>query len=189
PLFIKPRFGRGGVGAFQVRTSRDLEFFLQYVENPVVQEYLNGPEFTIDVLCDFAHRPLSIVPRERVVVRSGVIDRGRTVRDRALIDLAESVTRALPFAGAVNIQCRVVNGEPVVFEINPRFSGGIPLTIAAGADFPRYLIELALGRRVLPRIGQFHDGLWMTNYEASVFVDASGLTSGLTPPAAVKVVA
>ena len=26
---------------------------------------------------------------------------------------------------------------PVVFEINPRFSGGIPLTIAAGADFPQ----------------------------------------------------
>ena len=182
PLFIKPRFGRGGVGAYAIHGRKDLTFFVEYVQNPVVQEYLDGPEFTIDVLCDFRHRPISIVPRERVVVRAGVTDRGRTVHDRTLIDLAKSVTQALPFAGAVNIQCRVVNGEPVVFEINPRFSGGIPLTIAAGADFPRYLVDLALGRSVPPRIGRFQDGLWMTSYEASIFVDAEELATGRKPP-------
>ena len=32
------------------------------------------------------------------------------------------------------------DGVATVFEINPRFSGGIPLTIAAGADFPRMLL-------------------------------------------------
>lgn len=182
PLFIKPRFGRGGVGAFQVRSSRDLTFFVDYVENPIVQEYLDGPEFTIDVLCDFRHRPIAIVPRERVVVRAGVIDRGRTVHDRKLIELGRSVAQVLPFAGAANIQCRVVNGEPVVFEINPRFSGGIPLTIAAGADFPRYLIELTMGHVVPSRIGRFRDDLWMTNYEASIFVDAEELATGRKPP-------
>jgi carbamoyl-phosphate synthase large subunit len=181
PLFIKPRFGRGGVGAFQLNSPRDLAFFADYVHKPVVQEYLDGPEFTIDVLCDFRHRPLAIVPRERVVVRAGVIDRGRTVHDRKLIELGESVARALPFVGATNIQCRVVNGEPVVFEINPRFSGGIPLTIAAGADFPRYLVELTLGRAVPSRIGRFRDNLWMTNYEASIFVDAEELSTGRRP--------
>ena len=77
----------------------------------------------------------------------------------------------LPFAGAINIQCRVVDGRPTVFEINPRFSGGIPLTIAAGADFPRWLVELALGRRVAPAIGGFVGDLWMTSYEASIFLD------------------
>jgi carbamoyl-phosphate synthase large subunit len=182
PLFIKPRFGRGGVGAYAIHARKDLTFFVEYVQNPVVQEYLDGPEFTIDVLCDFRHRPISVVPRERVVVRAGVTDRGRTVHDRTLIDLAKSVTQALPFSGAVNIQCRVVNGEPVVFEINPRFSGGIPLTIAAGADFPRYLVDLALGRSVPSRIGRFQDDLWMTSYEASIFVDAGELATGRKPP-------
>jgi carbamoyl-phosphate synthase large subunit len=123
------------------------------------------------------------------VVRAGVIDRGRTVHDRKLIELAKSVAQAMPFAGAVNIQCRVVNGEPVVFEINPRFSGGIPLTIAAGADFPRYLVDLALGRAVPARIGRFRDQLWMTSYEASIFVDAEELATGRKPPIAIGVVA
>src|SRR5262245_27221345 len=171
PLFVKPRLGRGGVGAFPVRSAKELEFFLGYISDPIVQEYLDGPEFTIDMLCDFFGRPLAIVPRERVVIRAGVIDRGRTVNDPALIELARDCAAALPFVGAVNIQCRVVNGRPVVFEINPRFSGGIPLTIEAGADFPRMLVQLAAGRSVAPALGVFRNNLWMTSYETSVFID------------------
>jgi carbamoyl-phosphate synthase large subunit len=171
PLFIKPRVGRGAVGAFQVRNRRELEFFLDYVSNPVLQELLDGPEYTIDVLCDFDGRPLSVVPRERVVIRAGVIDRGRTVKSQALIDLALATCRAMRFAGPINIQCRMRGDVPVIIEINPRFSGGIPLTIAAGADFPRMLLRLALGLDVPPAIGEFEDGLWMTSYESGIFLE------------------
>lgn len=182
PLFVKPRHGRGGVGAHVVRNGRELAFFLDYVANPVVQGYLDGPEFTIDMLCDFAGRPLAIVPRRRDVIRAGVIDRGCTVKDPLLIQLALSCANAIPFAGAVNIQCRVVAGRPIVFEINPRFSGGIPLTIEAGADFPRMLVELAAGRPVAPSIGQFRDRLWMTSYEASMFLEDSQVALSLHQP-------
>jgi carbamoyl-phosphate synthase large subunit len=170
PLFVKPRHGRGGIGAYAIRNARDLAFFLDYVSDPIVQEYLDGPEYTIDVLCGFDSRVLSIVPRRRDVIRAGVIDRGCTVNNPDLIALAKACADALPFVGAVNIQCRVVNGRPVIFEINPRFSGGIPLTIESGADFPRMLVDLARGRSVEPAIGRFRDQLWMTNYEASVFL-------------------
>jgi len=181
PLFIKPRFGRGGVGAFPVRSDRELAFFVQYVADPVLQPYLNGPEFTIDVLSDFTGRVLSAVPRERVVIRAGVVDRGRTVRDEALVSLGALCAEALECVGAINIQCRIVNGQPVIFEINPRFSGGIPLTIAAGADFPHMLVQAARGREVSPAIGRFRDALWMTSYETSVFVPetAIGFSSAL----------
>jgi carbamoyl-phosphate synthase large subunit len=171
PLFIKPRFGRGSVAAFRIRTARELAFFLDYVPEPVIEAYLDGPEYTIDMLCDFAGRPLSIVPRERIVIRAGVTDRGRTAKDARLVALAEACAAALPFAGPVNIQCRIVEDRPVVFEINARFSGGIPLTIAAGADFPRMLVDLALGRRVKPAIGQFRENVWITNYETAIFLE------------------
>lgn len=179
PLFIKPRFGRGSVGAFPVRSARELEFFRDYVSQPVVQSFLDGPEFTIDVLCDFDGEALSVVPRERVVVRAGVVDRGRTVADPALIELGLACTRAMRFIGAINLQCRMVQltaespAVPVIFEINPRFSGGIPLTIASGADFPAMLIELALDRPVESAIGKFREHVWMTSYETSMFMDES----------------
>ena len=173
PLFIKPRRGRGSVNAYPVRTQRELDFFIDYVPDAVVQSYLDGPEFTIDMLCDFSGQPLSIVPRRRDVIRAGVSDRGRTVNDPALIQVARTCAATLQFAGAVNIQCRVVDGQPVIFEINPRFSGGIPLTIQAGADLPRMLVDLVAGRRVAPSIGRFRDNLWMTSYETSVFLDGT----------------
>ena len=171
PLFVKPRVGRGGVGAHKAATPKELAFFANYVPDAIVQEYLDGPEFTIDVLCGFDGTILSAVPRERVVIRAGVIDRGRTSADPALLDLARQTSSALPFAGAINIQCRVVDGRPVIFEINPRFSGGISLTIAAGADLPRLLVDLTLGRPVPPAVGRFVADLWMTSYEASIFLD------------------
>ena len=175
PLFVKPRSGRGSVQAFAARDAVELAFFLRYVSAPVVQEYLDGPEFTLDLLCDFDGRPLSVVPRERVVIRAGVIDRGRTVQDPRLIDLALGCAEVFRFAGPVNIQCRMVDGSPKVFEINPRFSGGIPLTIAAGADFPAKLVDLALGRPVAPAIGQFRADLWMSSFEASLFLEPGQL--------------
>ena len=69
----------------------------------------------------------------------------------------------------------MVDGSPKVFEINPRFSGGIPLTIAAGADFPAKLVDLALGRPVAPAIGQFRGDLWMSSFEASLFLEPAQL--------------
>jgi carbamoyl-phosphate synthase large subunit len=173
PLFIKPRVGRGAVGAFPMRSPRELDFFTGYVEDAVIQEYLDGPEFTIDVLCDFDGRPLSIVPRERVVIRSGVMDRGRTVRDEKLTALAIAACDAIPFVGPINIQCRMSGDQPKIFEINPRFSGGIPLTIQSGADFPRMLLRLVVGGRVEPSIGAYRDDLWMTSFESAFFLDAA----------------
>jgi len=175
PLFIKPRVGRGAIGAHVIRNKKELDFFTDYVDQPVIQEYLDSPEYTIDVLCDMSGRPLQIVPRERVVIRAGVIDRGRTVKWPALIELAEQTCRALRCAGPINIQCRLRDGWPAVFEINPRFSGGVPLTIAAGADFPKLLIKIAMGVDVQPSIGDFREGTWMTSYETSFFLDESSL--------------
>jgi carbamoyl-phosphate synthase large subunit len=62
-----------------------------------------------------------------------------------------------------------------VFEINPRFSGGIALTIAAGADFPSLMLQMALGRRLMPRIGEFRDDLWISKYESAVFLQGSSI--------------
>lgn len=170
PLFLKPRSGRGSVGANIIRNERDLRFFLDYVSAPLVQEFLYGKEFTVDVLADFGGKVISVVPRERIVIRSGVTDRGQTVKHRGLIDLAIRTSEALDIRGPANIQLKMHNEKATIFEVNPRFSGGIPLTIAAGADFPAWLIEMSSGKRVRPCIGKFTDKLIMACYEAAIFL-------------------
>jgi carbamoyl-phosphate synthase large subunit len=170
PMFLKPRRGRGSVGAFTIRNERELLFFLDYVPDPVVQEYLSGREFTIDLLADFNGRVISVVPRERLVVRSGVTDRGKTYRHSGMIRLAIRTAEALKIRGPSNIQAKLEGDQATIFEVNPRFSGGIPLTIAAGADFPAWILEMCCGRNPEPCIGKFSDGLIMTCYESALFL-------------------
>lgn len=170
PLFLKPRSGRGSVGAYPISNEKELRFFLDYVPDPVVQEYLFGREFTIDVLADFSGKVISAVPRERLVVRSGVTDRGQTWNHPGMIDLAVRAAEALEIRGPANIQLKLHNEKATIFEVNPRFSGGIPLTIAAGGDFPAWLIEMRCGRRVRPCLGKFADGLMMACYESAIFL-------------------
>jgi carbamoyl-phosphate synthase large subunit len=170
PLFLKPRIGRGSVGAHHVANERELRFFLDYVPDPIVQEYLPGSEFTIDVLSDFDGRVISAVPRERLVIRSGVTDRGRTVKDPLLIDLGVRTAEALGIRGPANIQVKLHEGRATIFEVNPRFSGGIALTLASGADFPAWLLEMRLGRDVRPCIGEFVDGMTMACFESAMFM-------------------
>jgi carbamoyl-phosphate synthase large subunit len=170
PLFLKPRSGRGSVGAYAIHNEKELRFFLEYVPDAVVQEFLHGREFTIDVLADFNGKVISVVPRERIVIRSGVSDRGRTWNHPGLIETGVRVAEALDIRGPANIQVKLNNDTATVFEVNPRFSGGIPLTIAAGANFPAWLIEMRCGRRVKACLGRFTDALLMSCYESAIFL-------------------
>jgi len=106
-----------------------------------------------------------------MVVRSGVTDRGRTMNHPGLIRLAIDAAKALDIRGPANIQLKLNGERAVLFEVNPRFSGGIPLTIAAGADFPGWLIEMCCGKTPAPDIGGFADGLIMACYESALFYD------------------
>jgi carbamoyl-phosphate synthase large subunit len=176
PLFLKPRKGRGSVNTYPIRNQKELAFFLGYVKDAIVQEYLEGPEFTLDTFIDFDGEPIAVVPRRRLWVRSGVMDKGRTENIPELIDIGITVAKKLNIIGPANIQVKYKGKKPMVFEVNPRFSGGIPLTVKAGADFPTWICKLLTGETLKPRIGAFEDGLVMMSYEDNIFrsMDVTG---------------
>jgi carbamoyl-phosphate synthase large subunit len=175
PVYVKPRFGRGSVNVFAVHNETQLRLFLDYVPDAIVQDQLAGTEFTIDVLSDFNGRVLSIVPRERLVIRAGVSDKGVTRRNAEIMAFAKEVAERLEIVGPANIQCKWDGQDVSLIEVNPRFSGGIPLTFAAGADFATWLVQLAAGIEVRPQLGKFRDGLTMMSFEESIFVSESDL--------------
>src|SRR5439155_19577104 len=150
--------------------------FLDYVPDAIVQDYLPGTEFTVDVLCDFGGRVLSLVPRERLVIRAGVSDKGVTRRNEQVMKFAKEVAEKLKIIGPANIQCKWDGRGVSLIEVNPRFSGGIPLTIAAGADFPALLVQLKAGVHIAPQLGLFQDGLAMMSFEESIFATEAELT-------------
>jgi carbamoyl-phosphate synthase large subunit len=78
--------------------------------------------------------------------------------------------------GMITIQCFLTPRDEIVFiEINPRFGGGVPLSIRAGADSPRWLLELLLGREPEIEMAGWRDGLFMLRYDEGIFVPPEAL--------------
>lgn len=175
PLFIKPCKGSGSINTYKVNNKKELDFFTDYIENPVVQEFADGQEFTLDVLADFKRKVINVVPRERIEIRAGEMNKGKTVKDKTLIKLGKIIVERLGGIGPITIQC-FANGKEVKFtEINPRFGGGYPLSFSAGANYPELLIRMTLGEKVAPRLGEFKENLIMLRWEDAVFVKEDNL--------------
>jgi len=171
PVFVKPRAGSAGAGLHLIETRYDLEQIPRWVDDPIVQEYVRGEEFTLDAYTGFDGRPACVVPRRRIRVRGGEVSQAQVVLDPEVIAIGRKVVGALQGCrGVVTIQCiRAFNGRISVIEINPRFGGGVPLSIAAGADMPRWLLAEHLGRKPTIPETATRDSLVMSRYDQSVF--------------------
>jgi carbamoyl-phosphate synthase large subunit len=181
PLIIKPNKGSASVGVYQIKNRTELNFFANYVEDPIIQELIIGEEYTIDVLVNFQGKVVSIVPRSRLETRAGETSKGTTAKNPALIAAAKYVVESLPGAiGCVTVQCFLQpDGEIIFIEINPRFGGGYPLAYRAGADFPLWLFQLCAGKNPQVAIDEWEDGLSMLRYDDAIFVKAE--TAGSAP--------
>jgi carbamoyl-phosphate synthase large subunit len=170
PLFIKPAKGRGSVNTYKINNGKELDFFIKYVKEPIIQQYIDGEEFTVDLISDFNGNVLSIVPRKRLLVRAGVSDRGVTFYNKKIIEDIKLMAEKLKIIGPSNFQGFISENGIHYIEVNPRFSGGIQLTIAAGVNFPELLVRLVHGENIKPFIGDYKKEIYMTSYSESIFL-------------------
>lgn len=103
----------------------------------MAQEYLPGTEYSVDVYVREGGRVLASVIRERIKVDSGIAVISQTVIDDEISELAADIARRVGIRYVANIQFRRdLSGRPRLLEINPRFPGTMPLTVAAGVNMP-----------------------------------------------------
>lgn len=177
PLIIKPRDGMGSDNVFKVNSINELEFFRNYIKDGIVQEYIAGDEYTVDVLVDLQGNPIYIVPRKRLEVRAGEVVKSCTVKDNNIINETEKVIKklnelrnaeGLALMGPLTIQFfKDYKGNILLLEINPRFGGGVPLSFEAGADYGKKICEM-VEEKELKYIKDFKE-MTMLRYEDAVF--------------------
>ncbi len=180
PYFLKPRCGSAAMGNFVVRTADELKIFGRRVHDPIVQEFVEGAEHTLDVYTGFDGKPRCVVPRKRIEVRTGEVSKGLIVKDTEIMAVGRSVVEMLGACrGVITVQCIITEDKRIrVIEINPRFGGGVPLSIHAGANFPKWILMESLGRR--PRINPtgFRDDVALLRFDDSVFLPNASKRQG-----------
>jgi carbamoyl-phosphate synthase large subunit len=148
PVIVKPRTGSGSRDITTVRSPGQLAAMPPSADL-LVQEYLPGEEYSIDVLADRDGRIVADMPRCRARVDSGGSVAGRTVHDRELEEFGAKVATAVGLTYIANVQARRDSaGRPALLEVNPRPPGSLPLTVASGVDMPALALDALRGRRL-----------------------------------------
>ena len=159
---LKPRDGRGGSGIRLTEEPADMTGMIS-------QEFLEGEEYSIDVFCGLDHRPVYIVPRKRLAVREGKSTAGLVVDKPEMEALVRRICAALPFTGAVNMQCFETREGIFFTEINPRIGGGTVLAMRATENWIPLTVEIFANRREVKPSRNVKYGLKMARYYAEVY--------------------
>jgi carbamoyl-phosphate synthase large subunit len=170
PWIVKPRWGRGSRDVFGSDDAVQVDQLVGFVPEPIVQHRAAGEEFTIDALVDRDGSLAGICPRWRRETRGGISTRGETFEHDGLREATATLLSAVGLVGPANVQGFIDEAGGVTFiEINPRFSGGLPLSQAAGADFVGEYLRGVLGDTVRPSRLACRPGVTMLRYFEEVF--------------------
>jgi carbamoyl-phosphate synthase large subunit len=160
---VKPWDGSAGRGNAVVSNRKELLFYSKRILNPICQELVKGTEYTCDVYLDFDMKVRCVVPRRRIEVRAGEVSKGQVAKNTRIMSEATSLVEKLGVGpGVITLQLFLTDAGKIKFiEINPRFGGGVPLSIKAGADFPKWILQELIGRKPNIRPNSIKDSLIM----------------------------
>jgi len=173
PCFLKPWDGYASRGNAVVNNRKELLFFAKRIPNAICQEFIKGAEHTCDVYVDFSMKVRCVVPRKRIEVRAGEVSKGQIVKHPHIMSEAARLVETLGAGpGVITLQLFLTDDGKVKFiEINPRFGGGVLLSIKAGANFPKWILQELLGKKTNIRLDNFKDNLIMLRYDGEVWLE------------------
>lgn len=172
PAFIKPKNGSSSIYAYKVNDEECLKAYAAQVPDYIIQPFIEGTEYTVDVFCDFEGNPIYITPRIRQAVRAGEVLKTQIVQDDTIIaEMLQLVADYKP-CGQITVQMirQAKTGDDYYIEINPRFGGGAPLTIKAGADSAEAILRLLNGEKLGYQHKAAEDGAVFSRFDQSIRV-------------------
>jgi len=183
PVMVKPRRGSGARSIHPARDAEQAAFFVGYVDEPVmVQQLMDGPEFSIDCLSDREGRCLNAIPRTMIESRGGESIKGTVIADDELVALGRDVVEALGVRGPCTVQAFRDRASGLgITDVNTRFGGAFPAPVYAalpGRTYPELIVRMARRERVEPHVGEFRPGVTFTRYFWQLELDEQLLPTG-----------
>lgn len=123
PVIVKPRHGQGGKGIVLVDSIEKLDSCLS--DNFVWQGYLQqeDEEYTCAVYSSSSSDVRTLIMKRKLV--GGLTGSGEVVDNKTIDEYVRSIAKVMDLEGAFNIQLRLSENGPRLFEINPRLSSTV----------------------------------------------------------------
>lgn len=169
PVFIKPVIGAGSRGAMRCDSMDRLEIFCSGNTRLIIQEFMNGPEYSVDAYIDtISGQMVSAFAKLKIVksnVGTGGTATGISMKDDQLFALTERLAQCLGAVGPQNIEFFNIDGDYYVGEVNPRFGGNYFFAHACGIDFVSLIINNINGIENKSVVGNYDSGIMMFRYD------------------------
>lgn len=176
PTFAKPCDGSLSKGIFIAYSMDDIK--AEYLENEklMFMQFVSPDEydeFTVDCYFDRNSKLKCAVPRKRIFVRAGEINKGVTKKNNILNEFKQKLFSLKGAIGCLTIQvfCHKTTEEILAIEINPRFGGGYPLSYLAGANYPKWLIQEYIVNAEVTVFDDWKENLLMLRYDSELLVE------------------
>ena len=175
PMFVKPYDGSLSRDIHVVLNQKELT--QEMLENPkfMFMEYLNRneyKEYSVDMYFGKDYCVKGIVPRERIEVRAGEINKGKTHKNEIVDFLKDKMGCLSGVRGCICFQLFYRESDHSIkgSEINPRFGGGFPLTYHAKANYAAYIIQEYLLHETVDYSDAWLDNTMMLRYDNDIII-------------------
>jgi carbamoyl-phosphate synthase large subunit len=126
PVILKSKTGSGSKDIHKINSIEEFLFHTKNtIDDYVVQEFISDEkgEFTCGVFRSSSKEiRTQIFKRELTGGYSGY---GQVIKNKNITTLLENISKKINLRGSINVQLRIKDTIPYVFEINPRFSSTI----------------------------------------------------------------
>ena len=177
PVFLKPLNGSNSKGIYKADNFKEIKpsdlesnsmMLLEYIDNLIYDEY------TIDLYYDINSNLKCAVPRIRLKVVGGESNQGITKKNEVLDFVKDRFNYIEGAIGCLTLQVFSNKSKPsdiIGIEINPRFGGGYPFSLNAGANFPEFIIKEYILNEKIDYFEAWKDNCLNIRYENEIIVN------------------
>lgn len=147
PQIIKPYLG--GARSKDVFLAKNIEDYsavcekiADSIDKFIIQEYLDGPEYTCGTI-NLGGKCHGVIVMEREL-RAGDTYKCRSVKNEIISTTLLKLMDIIKPDGACNVQLKLKNGEPYIFEINARCSGTTAARAICGFNEPKMVCDYVI---------------------------------------------
>jgi carbamoyl-phosphate synthase large subunit len=147
PIIIKQMIGGArSKNVFLIENKNEWDAIIAKIgddsDNFIAQEYIEGDEYTCGTV-NLNNSCKGVIVMRRVL-RDGDTYKCFTEKYPAIEDAVRKVVDAIKPFGACNIQLRMKDGRPIIFEINARCSGTTAARTLCGFNEPKMIADYLL---------------------------------------------